>query len=79
MFNAVLNERCSAIAARYGLSNRETEVFLEQLARGRSLQAIADDLHVAYSTIKTHTNHIYAKTDVHSRQNLISLLEDSTE
>lgn len=78
MFNAVLNERCSAIAARYGLSNRETEV-LEQLARGRSLQAIANDLHVAYSTIKTHTDHIYAKTNVHSRQDLISLLEDSTE
>lgn len=78
MFNAVLSERCSAVAAHYGLSNRETEV-LEQLARGRSLQAIADDLHVAYSTIKTHTDHIYAKTNVHSRQDLISLLEDSTE
>lgn len=78
MFNAVLNERCSTVATRYGLSNRETEV-LEQLARGRSLQAIADDLHVAYSTIKTHTDHIYAKTDVHSRQDLISLLENSME
>lgn len=78
MFNTVLNERCSTIAARYGLSNRETEV-LEQLARGRSLQAIADDLHVAYSTVKTHTDHIYAKTSVHSRQDLISLLEDSME
>lgn len=78
MFNAMLDERCSIVAARYGLSARETEV-LGQLARGRSLQAIADDLCVAYSTIKTHTDRIYAKTGVHSRQDLISLLENSTE
>ena len=76
MFNAILDERCSIVAARYGLSARETEV-LGQLARGRSLQAIADDLCVAYSTIKTHTDRIYAKTGVHSRQDLISLLENS--
>ena len=74
----MLNERCSAVAERFGLSARETEV-LGQLARGRSLQAIADDLSVAYSTIKTHTDRIYAKTGVHSRQDLISLLEDSVE
>ena len=76
MFNAMLDERCSIVASRYGLSARETEV-LGQLARGRSLQAIADDLCVAYSTIKTHTDRIYAKTGVHSRQDLISLLENS--
>lgn len=78
VFNAMLNERCSLVADRYGLSARETEV-LGQLARGRSLQAIADDLCVAYSTVKTHTDRIYAKTGVHSRQDLISLLENSVE
>lgn len=78
IFNVILNERCSAVAARYGLSARETEV-LGLLARGRSLQAIADDLCVAYSTVKTHTDRIYAKTGVHSRQDLIALLEASAE
>lgn len=75
-FNALLNERCSSAANEYHLSPRETEV-LGLLARGRSLQAIADSLNVAYSTVKTHTDRIYAKMGVHSRQELIILLEQS--
>ncbi len=74
MFSAMLHQRCSALSERCGLSARETEV-LELLAKGRSLQSIADTLGVAYSTVKTHTDRIYAKTDVHSRQELIELLE----
>lgn len=75
-FNALLNERCSSAANEYHLSPRETEV-LGLLARGRSLQAIADSLNVTYSTVKTHTDRIYAKMGVHSRQELIILLEQS--
>lgn len=76
MFSAMLHQRCHALAERCGLSARETEV-LELLAKGRSLQSIADSLGVAYSTVKTHTDRIYAKTDVHSRQELITLLEQT--
>jgi len=76
VFSAVLNERCNNVAITHSLSQRETEV-LELLARGRSLQAIADTLNIAYSTVKTHTDRIYSKTEVHSRQELISLLEET--
>ncbi len=74
LFNAMLDDMCATVSERYGLSRRETQV-LVQLVRGRSLQAIADSLSVAYSTVKTHTDHIYAKTGVHSRQELMALLE----
>ena len=78
VFSAMLASRCRILSERSGLSARETEV-LEFLAKGRSLQSIADALGVAYSTVKTHTDHIYAKTDVHSRQELIELLEHIDE
>lgn len=74
VFASLLDEKCEALAAQYELSNREREV-LNLLARGRSLQASADVLGVAYSTVKTHTNHIYAKMGLHSRQELIKLIE----
>ena len=76
MFSTVLHQRCCTLAERCSLSARETEV-LELLAKGRSLQSIADSLGVAYSTVKTHTDRIYAKSDVHSRQELIALLEQT--
>lgn len=76
VFSAMVDERCAAVSQTHGLSARETEV-LALLARGRSLQSIADALGVAYSTVKTHTDRIYAKTDVHSRQELIALLEQT--
>lgn len=74
VFDAMLKKRCADVSSAFGLSARETEV-LALLARGRSLQSIADALGVAYSTVKTHTDRIYAKTDVHARQELIALLE----
>ena len=76
VFNAMLDDVCAAVSETYGLSKREAQV-LALLARGRSLQSIADALCVAYSTVKTHTDRIYAKTGVHSRQELIDLLERS--
>ena len=78
VFDAMLKERCAEVSRVHGLSARETEV-LALLARGRSLQSIADALCVAYSTVKTHTDRIYAKTNVHSRQELIALLEKTGE
>lgn len=76
VFNAMLDDVCAAVSETYGLFKREAQV-LALLARGRSLQSIADALCVAYSTVKTHTDRIYAKTGVHSRQELIDLLERS--
>lgn len=62
------------IAEDYGLTRREAEV-LPYLARGRSAKIIADALFVSESTIRTHTRRILEKTDLHSKQQLIDLIE----
>ncbi|WP_417144955.1 response regulator transcription factor [Raoultibacter massiliensis] len=57
-------------AARQGrLSEREKEVFF-LLVRGKSTQQIADKLFLSPYTVKAHTRNIYAKLDIHSRNEL---------
>ena len=62
------------IAAYYGLTRREAEV-LPYLARGRSAKVIAEALFVSESTVRTHTRRILEKTALHSKQDLIDLIE----
>ena len=68
-------ERCDAVAAQYGLTPRELEVF-RMLARGRDAAYIQEQLTVSRNTVKAHVKHIYAKLDIHSHQDLIDLVED---
>ena len=63
------------LAAAHGLSSREREV-LELLVRGRDLPFIRDELGISRNTVGTHIRHIYQKLDVHSKQELLSLVED---
>jgi DNA-binding CsgD family transcriptional regulator len=65
--------RLDAIARKYGLSNRETEVF-DLLAQGRDRPYICKNLHLAEGTVKTHTMHIYDKLQISSKQQLIDLI-----
>ena len=53
-------DRLQALAARYGLSPRETEVFA-LLAQGRNRTYIQNTLFLAEGTVKTHTSRIYQK------------------
>lgn len=62
------------LARDYGLTRREAEV-LPYLARGRSARVIAEALFVSESTIRTHTRRILEKTDLHSKQQLIDLID----
>lgn len=62
------------IAEDYSLTRREAEV-LPYLARGRSAKVIADALYVSENTIRTHTRRILEKTDLHSKQQVIDLIE----
>ncbi|HIY84563.1 MAG TPA: LuxR family transcriptional regulator [Candidatus Rubneribacter avistercoris] len=68
-------QRRARIARSYGLSNRETEVFL-LLAQGRSRPYIRDALILSKNTVATHIRHIYEKLGIHSQQELIDLAED---
>lgn len=62
------------IARAGGLSRREREV-LGFLGRGRSVPFIADALVISKGTVKTHVRHVYEKLDVHSKQELLDLVE----
>jgi DNA-binding CsgD family transcriptional regulator len=68
-------KRCTKVASNYGLSPKETEVLL-LLAKGRNAEYIQENLVVSRHTAKAHIYHIYQKTNIHSRQELIDLLED---
>ena len=69
---------CAAVAEKHRLTARETEVF-ELLARGRTSPVIQEKLVLSHNTVKTHVRHICAKLDVHSQQELISMVEEATE
>ena len=71
-----LDEQCRAIAQEYGLSRRELDV-LPLLARGRSLPVIEEQLCISNSTARTHARNIYRKLDVHSKQELIDMVESA--
>lgn len=64
------------IAEQAGLSTREVEV-TELLLKGNTLSAIARKLFISENTTRGHMKRIYRKLDVHSRQELIDLIEDS--
>lgn len=52
------------------LTKRETEI-LEQVANGKSRSKIAKEMFIDLETVKSHIKHIYAKLDVHSREDAI--------
>ena len=56
------------------LDEREAEI-LVYLARGRTKAYIADALFVTENTVRSHVRNIYSKLDVHTRQELLDLLE----
>lgn len=69
------DDRCARIARQHALSAREAEIF-GLLAQGRSQPYIRDMLYLSKNTVSTHTRHIYRKLDVHSKQELLDLLEE---
>lgn len=69
-----LEQRCERLAAFYKLSARETEVF-ELLAQGHTRAAIAKKLFVSENTVREHVKNIYKKLSIHSRQQLIDLVD----
>ena len=68
-----IDATCHRIATEKGLSEREEEVF-RLLCRGRSRPYIAEALVISENTVRSHVKHIYQKLDVHSKQDLIDLV-----
>lgn len=68
-----LHGRCRRVAEAYRLTPRETEI-LELLAEGRGGPYIQDQLSISRNTFKTHAQHIYQKTGVASKEELLDLL-----
>ena len=64
------------LATRIGLSARELEV-LEEFARGRSAASIAEKFFISPNTVKTHLRRIYEKAGIHSRRELLDMLEEA--
>ncbi|MCB0896463.1 MAG: response regulator transcription factor [Nocardioides sp.] len=54
-----------------GLTAREAEV-VQLIAAGRSNTEIAGELFVSTATVKTHVNHIFAKTGLRDRAQLVA-------
>ena len=68
-------EDSAAVFARaVVLTARETEI-LSLLVRGRTLPYIANELFVTTGTVKTHVRHIYEKSLVNNRQELLDKVE----
>lgn len=73
-FRDRFSKQMAMVREQYGLSARETEV-AELIARGNTVAHIAEMLVVSENTIRTHSKRIYAKLDIHKRQELIDLAE----
>ena len=72
----VFHVKCEIVAKKYGLSNRQREV-LGMLAKGRNADYITEKLVISSHTAKAHIYNIYQKTGVHSRQELMDLVENT--
>ncbi len=58
---------------RFGISNRERDI-IEMMSRGFSNSAIAEKLYISTTTVKNHVYHIYRKTGVGNKVQLLNLV-----
>ena len=64
----------SQTVAKYGLTAREEQI-CDFLLQGHTLAAIADRLGIALSTVQGYSKSLYKKLGVHSRQEVVDLVE----
>ena len=68
-------EACTTISQKYGLSPRESEIFV-YLSKGRNRGFIAQEMFLSPNTVRSHTYNIYNKMGIHKQQQLISEVEE---
>lgn len=61
---------CAMAARDFDLTRREEEILL-LLLDGRSFASIAGELFISDNTVKTHVRHIYRKTGVNRKEDLV--------
>lgn len=66
---------CHSLAQTHHLTPREDEV-ARLLVRGHTRASIAKKLFVSENTVRAHVKNIYGKLSVHSKQQLIDLVEN---
>ena len=64
---------CALLGADAGLTDREVDI-LFLLSQGYSGAKVCDELGISRGTLNTHSTSIYRKLDVHSKQQLIDLV-----
>jgi DNA-binding CsgD family transcriptional regulator len=72
--DAVMKQVCRQCSESYALSPRESEI-LVFLIRGRGSAWIGEKLCISPETVRTHSKRIYMKMDVHTKEELIDLVE----
>ena len=70
------SQRVSEILSPYGLTVREFEV-AQYLAQGHSARKIAEEMYLSEASIRAHTQHIYRKMAIHSRQEFLDCIHDA--
>ena len=89
---ATMRDNAEQMGKQFLLSDREVEVLalyalgwtqkrvetLVYLAQGRSAPYIADEQFLSVNTVRTHIKRIYAKTGLHSRQEILDFMDQYT-
>lgn len=68
----------AALADEHGLSEREGEV-LGLLYRGNTQKRIAERLFLSVNSVQTYAKSLYRKLGVHSRQELIDMVNEAAD
>lgn len=69
-----IEETCRVLGQEHGLTKREIEI-VQLIAKGRSRGYIASSLVISENTVKGHTRNAYSKLGIHSKQELLTLIE----
>lgn len=75
--SATLNARCDYVRQHFGLTERETDM-VRLLAHGRSKTSISKELFISENTVKSYTRNVYSKLNIHSKQQLLDILDNLT-
>lgn len=77
LFEDLVAGSIDRLAEAHGLTPREREVFA-LMAQGRSSTFIAEELFVSTNTVRKHIAHVYEKLNVHSKQELLTLVQQES-